>query len=61
MINRRLYGVGHSAVTSQPCPSGHITTDKRKIKDSPKLPSAISFICETLSQICNPITPPKNN
>ena len=25
-----------SAVASQPCPSGHITADKREIKDFPK-------------------------
>jgi len=34
-----------------PCPSGHITADKRKIKDFPKLPSATSFIRKTLYEI----------
>ena len=29
----------------------HITADKREIKDFPKLPSATSFICITLSEI----------
>jgi hypothetical protein len=43
--------VNDSAVTSQPYPSGHITADKRKIKDFPKLPSVISFIRETLGDI----------
>jgi len=41
----------NSAVASQPCPSGHITADKREIKDFPKLPSATSFIRRTLSEI----------
>lgn len=40
-----LGGVRNSAVASQPCPSGHITADKRKIKDFPKLPSAELFLC----------------
>jgi len=30
---------------------GHITADKREIKDFPKLPSATSFIRKTLSEI----------
>jgi len=42
----------NSAVASQPCPSGHITADKRKIRDFPKLPAATSFIRKTLSE-CN--------
>ncbi len=29
MINKRFNGVGHSAVASQSCPSGHITADIR--------------------------------
>jgi len=33
-------GVRNSAVALQPCPSGHITADKREITDFPKLPSA---------------------
>jgi len=41
MINETFYGVGHSAVASQPCPSGHITADKGEIKDFPK-PSPLS-------------------
>ena len=45
---RRLFkdfgGVRNSAVASQPRPSGHITADKREIKDFPKLPSATSSI-----------------
>ncbi|GAG64021.1 unnamed protein product, partial [marine sediment metagenome] len=36
------------AVASQPCPSGYITADKRKIKDYPKLQSVTSFIRKTL-------------
>jgi len=41
----------NSAVASQPCPSGHITADKREIKDFPKLPLATSFIRKTLDGI----------
>jgi len=52
---RRLFkdfgGVRNSAVASQPRPSGHITADKREIKDFPKLPSATSFIRKTLYEI----------
>jgi len=44
----KFIGVRNSAVASQPCPSGHITADKREIKDFPKLPSATSFIRKTL-------------
>ena len=33
---------------------GHITADKREIKDLPKLPSATSFILDTLYEIPNP-------
>jgi len=44
-------GLWHSAVASQPCPSGHITTDKREIKDFPKLPSVTSFISRMLYAI----------
>jgi len=39
----------NSAVASQPCPLGHITADKREIKDLPKLLSATSFMLEPLS------------
>lgn len=40
------------AVASQPCPSGHITADKREVKDFPKLPLATSFILKTLGEMC---------
>ena len=30
-------GVWNSAVALQPCPSGHITADKRETKDSPQI------------------------
>ena len=40
----------NSAVASQPCPSGHITADKRLRYASPKLPSATSFIRKTLGE-----------
>jgi hypothetical protein len=46
-------GIRSSAVASQPCPSGHITADKREIKDFPKLPSATPFICKPLYAIAN--------
>jgi hypothetical protein len=46
------YGGGwNSAVASQPCPSGHITADKKEIKIPPKLPWATSFIRKMLSEI----------
>ena len=51
MINEIFYGVGHSAVASQPCPSGHITANKMLRYASPKLPSATSFIRKTLYDI----------
>gem|GEM_PF-2286738 len=41
----------NSAVASQPCPSGHITADKRRRYASPKLPSATPFIRKTLYDI----------
>jgi len=44
-------GVRNSAVAPQPCPSGHITADKREIKVFPKLPSATSFIRKPLYEI----------
>jgi len=50
MINKIFYGVGHSAVALQPCPSGHITADKRLRYALPKLPSATSFIRKTLDE-----------
>jgi len=43
-IRRDSGGVRNSAVASQPCPPGHITADKREIKDFP-------FIRKTLSAI----------
>ncbi len=56
--NKNLGGVRNSAVASQPCPSGHITAYKRLRCASPKLPSATSFIHETLSEIA--LYPNKN-
>ena len=41
----------NSAVASQPCPSGHITADKREIKDFPKFASQTSFIRNPLAEI----------
>jgi len=49
--NEILDGVRYSAVALQPCPSGHITADKRLRCASPKLPSATSFIRKTLYEI----------
>jgi hypothetical protein len=41
-------GVRKSAVASQLCPSGHITADKKEIKDFPKSRQVgTSFIRET--------------
>jgi hypothetical protein len=47
-INKEYGRVRNSAIASQPCPSGHITADKRLwcFAPSPKLPSATSFICK---------------
>lgn len=44
-------GIRKSAVASQPCPSSHITADKREMKDSPKFPSATSFIRAQLGKM----------
>ncbi|MDI6850993.1 MAG: hypothetical protein QMD82_03535 [bacterium] len=41
----------HDSVVLRTLPSGHITADKMEIKDFPKLPSTISFIRKTLSEI----------
>ena len=41
----------NSAVASQPCPSGHITADKREIKDFPKFASQTSFIRNPLGEM----------
>jgi len=53
MVNtdKNLGGVRNSAVASQPCPSGHITADKRLRYATPKLPSTTSFIRKTLNDI----------
>jgi len=51
MSRESFGGVRNSAVASQPCPSGHITADKRLRYASPKLPSATSFIRRTVSAI----------
>jgi hypothetical protein len=32
---------------------GHLTADKMEIKDSPKLPSATSFIRERYTKLCS--------
>jgi len=48
----KMSGVRDSAVASQPCPSGHITADKREIKDFPKSrQGGTSFIRKTLYAI----------
>jgi len=50
--NKNLGGVRNSAPAlsqkERGCPLGHITADKREIKDFPKLSSATSFIRGTL-------------
>lgn len=51
MMMKKFYGVRNSVVASQPCPSGHITADKREIKDFLKLLSATSFIRKPLCTI----------
>lgn len=51
-----IYGDGgHSVATSLPrlASLGHITADKREIKNFPKLPTATSFIRRTLAEIMN--------
>jgi len=54
--NTTFGGVRNSTFASQPCPLGHITADKREIKDFPKLPLATSFIRKTLYAIpCTPL------
>jgi len=53
MTKNSIFGwVRNSAVASQPCPSGHITADKREIIDFSKLPSATSHIHKTLYSTC---------
>jgi hypothetical protein len=46
-------GLGYSAALRAlpSLRSGHLTADKREIKDFRKLPSATSFIRKTLSEI----------
>ena len=54
MEKSKIYGDGrHSAATSLPCLAslGHLTADKREIKDFLKLPLATSFICKPLYAI----------
>ena len=51
MSKEFIGGVRNSAVASQPCPSGHITADKRLRYATPKLPSATSFIRKTLGKM----------
>jgi len=46
-----MWASGNSTVASQPCPSDHITANKRHRFTSPKLPSATSFIRKTLDEI----------
>jgi len=48
--NENSGGFGNSAVAWRPCPSDHITADKREIRDFPKLPWATSFIRKTLGE-----------
>jgi len=40
---KKCCGIRNSAVTSQTCPSSHITADKSEIKDFPKLTLANSL------------------
>jgi len=49
----------NSAEALQPCPLGHITADKREIKDFPKLLSATSYIRKTLYEF-RPFTVSEN-
>ena len=52
MIWNLMSGLGRSAVASQPCLLGHITADKREIKDFPKSRQVgASFIHKTLSEM----------
>jgi len=55
MIEVSLNSFRHdSAVANAPLPSlrsGHLTADKREIRDFPKLPLATSFIRKPLSEI----------
>ena len=51
--NKNLGGVRNSAIASQPCPSGHITADKREIKDFPKLLTAFRLNVE---MGCTPVS-----
>jgi len=44
--NEMITAKPNSEIASQPCPSGHITADKRLRYAFPKLPKATSFICK---------------
>ncbi len=60
--NKMITAKPNSAVASQPCPSGHITADKRRSYASPKLSSATSFIRKTLGgEFTNLILKQKGN
>ncbi|MFH1774020.1 MAG: hypothetical protein ABH874_03575 [Methanobacteriota archaeon] len=50
-MDKMITAKPNSMVASQPYPSGHITADKREIKDFTKLPSATSFIRKPLGEI----------
>ena len=54
MVNtdKNLGGVRNSAVASQPCPSGHITADKRL--RYAQIAFGTSFIRKTLSEMPEP-------
>jgi len=56
----RIFFAPNSTVASQPCPSGHITADKRLRYAPPKLPPATSFIRETLYEMAAEMTTMKN-
>jgi len=48
-----MHASANVSATSCPCLAslGHLTADKREIKDCPKLPSATSFIRKPLGKI----------
>jgi len=53
MIQLTYGRIRNSAVASQPCPSGHITADKSKIKEFPKFAYRLLFARRyTLLQKC---------
>jgi hypothetical protein len=49
--NEMIVAKPNFAVASPPCPSGHITADKRLRYALPKLPSATSFIRKPLDEM----------